>query len=255
MCCSPCHAPPERAVVRRRRTVLLTGEALTGTEGSPTPVDVHGRVALLDSMTGAAAGPSAAAPAQIRPHSQEDSYERPWPGRKYFRAPRDGRLHKEIHPASSSPSSGWQALWRSHDPALKSVMSSAGDRCILQPDSLRPMGLRKWAADGTWEKVFTALVPQPDTEVDLDWVVAVNSIVVPAPPACRPGPVKKARPARHPIMPLGRSRSGLTTKIHLDADDQCRPPWPSSLVRSRWARFVALQRSSRRCRSSQGAGP
>ncbi|MFF4392810.1 hypothetical protein ACFY0G_39705 [Streptomyces sp. NPDC001552] len=35
--------------------------------------------------------------------------------------------------------------------------------------------LRKWAADGTWERVFTALLAQADAEGDLDWVVAVDS--------------------------------------------------------------------------------
>ena len=38
--------------------------------------------------------------------------------------------------------------------------------------------LRKWAADGTWEKVFTALLAQADAESDLDWVVAVDSPIV-----------------------------------------------------------------------------
>lgn len=38
--------------------------------------------------------------------------------------------------------------------------------------------LREWAADGTWERVFTALLAQADTEGDLDWVVAVDSTVV-----------------------------------------------------------------------------
>ncbi len=38
--------------------------------------------------------------------------------------------------------------------------------------------LRKWAPDGTWEKVFTALLAQADAEGDLDWVVAVDSTVV-----------------------------------------------------------------------------
>ncbi|MEU2237269.1 transposase [Streptomyces vietnamensis] len=31
--------------------------------------------------------------------------------------------------------------------------------------------LRKWAADGTWEKVFTALLVQADAEGDLDWFI------------------------------------------------------------------------------------
>lgn len=38
--------------------------------------------------------------------------------------------------------------------------------------------LRTWAADGTLERVFTALLAQADTAGDLDWVVAVDSTVV-----------------------------------------------------------------------------
>ncbi|MFE2477733.1 transposase [Streptomyces sp. NPDC059389] len=38
--------------------------------------------------------------------------------------------------------------------------------------------LRKWAADGTWEKVFTTLLAQSDAEGDLEWVVAVDSWVI-----------------------------------------------------------------------------
>ncbi|MFD6992773.1 transposase [Streptomyces sp. NPDC059943] len=36
--------------------------------------------------------------------------------------------------------------------------------------------LRMWAADGTWERVFIALLAEADAEGDLDWVVAVDSI-------------------------------------------------------------------------------
>ncbi|MFJ9855592.1 IS5 family transposase [Streptomyces sp. NPDC101150] len=38
--------------------------------------------------------------------------------------------------------------------------------------------LREWAADGTWEKVFTTLLAWADAEGDLDRVVAVDSTVV-----------------------------------------------------------------------------
>ncbi|MFG2486906.1 IS5 family transposase [Streptomyces virginiae] len=82
--------------------------------------------------------------------------------------------------------------------------------------------LRMWAADGTWEKVFTALLAQADTEGDLDWVVAVDSTIVRshqhAAGARQRGPRKAS--ADHA---LGRSRGGLTPKIHLAADGRCRP--------------------------------
>lgn len=38
--------------------------------------------------------------------------------------------------------------------------------------------LRMWAADGTWVKVFTALLARADAEGDLDWIVSVDSTIV-----------------------------------------------------------------------------
>lgn len=38
--------------------------------------------------------------------------------------------------------------------------------------------LRMWAADGTWGRVFTALLAQADADEDPDWVVAVDSTIV-----------------------------------------------------------------------------
>jgi transposase len=65
--------------------------------------------------------------------------------------------------------------------------------------------LRKWAADGTWEKVFTAVLAQADAEGDLDWVVEVYFTIT------SPGSVERGpddEPADHA---LGQSRGGLTT--------------------------------------------
>ena len=38
--------------------------------------------------------------------------------------------------------------------------------------------LRNWALDGTWERVFAALLAQADANEDLSWVVSVDSTVV-----------------------------------------------------------------------------
>lgn len=38
--------------------------------------------------------------------------------------------------------------------------------------------LRHWAMDGTWERVFSALVAQADARGELDWIVSVDSTVV-----------------------------------------------------------------------------
>ncbi len=61
--------------------------------------------------------------------------------------------------------------------------------------------LRKWAADGTWEKVFTALLAQADAEGDLDWIVAVDSTIVRAHQHAAGARQKGLRPASRLTMP------------------------------------------------------
>ncbi|GAA4329258.1 IS5 family transposase [Streptomyces venetus] len=61
--------------------------------------------------------------------------------------------------------------------------------------------LRKWAADGTWERVFTALLAQADAEGDLAWVVAVDSTVVRAHQHAAGARQKGPQPASRTIMP------------------------------------------------------
>ncbi|MFC8878812.1 IS5 family transposase [Streptomyces ardesiacus] len=83
--------------------------------------------------------------------------------------------------------------------------------------------LRMWAVDGTWERVFTALVAQADADEDLGWAVSVDSTIVRAHQHAA-GARKKGPPAGEPDdHAIGRSRGGLTTKIHLAADGRCRP--------------------------------
>ncbi|WP_435840962.1 IS5 family transposase [Streptomyces flaveolus] len=82
--------------------------------------------------------------------------------------------------------------------------------------------LRMWAIDGTWEKVFTALLAQADAEGELEWVIAVDSTIVRAHQHAAEARKKGPRPAS-PDRALGRSRGGLTTKIHFAADSRCRP--------------------------------
>ncbi|GGZ36476.1 DDE transposase [Streptomyces inusitatus] len=87
--------------------------------------------------------------------------------------------------------------------------------------------LRMWAIDGTWDRVFAALLAQADAEGDagggLEWVVAVDSTIVRAHQHAA-GARQKGAPAGEPDdHALGRSRGGLTTKIHLASDGRCRP--------------------------------
>jgi transposase len=52
--------------------------------------------------------------------------------------------------------------------------------------------LCNWAIDGTWQKVFTALVSRADAEGELNWVLAVDSTIVRAHQHAA-GAVKKGR--------------------------------------------------------------
>ncbi|MFI9751586.1 IS5 family transposase [Streptomyces collinus] len=83
--------------------------------------------------------------------------------------------------------------------------------------------LRMWAVDGTWERVFIALVARADANEDLEWAVSVDSTIVRAHQHAA-GARKKGAPFGGPDdHAIGRSRGGLTTKIHLAADGRCRP--------------------------------
>ncbi|MGV4988526.1 IS5 family transposase, partial [Streptomyces sp. NRAIS3] len=82
--------------------------------------------------------------------------------------------------------------------------------------------LRMWAFDGTWERIFTALVAQADEDEDVGWAVSVDSTIVRA--HQHAAGARKGAPASEPAdHALGQSRGGLTTKIHLAADSHCRP--------------------------------
>ncbi|MFD8315773.1 IS5 family transposase [Kitasatospora purpeofusca] len=84
--------------------------------------------------------------------------------------------------------------------------------------------LLRWAVDGTWAKVFAAVLAEADAEGDIGWTVSVDSTVCRAHQhaagARRTGPPVGAEPGDHA---LGRSRGGLSTKVHLASDGNARP--------------------------------
>ncbi|WP_436845973.1 IS5 family transposase [Streptomyces tibetensis] len=83
--------------------------------------------------------------------------------------------------------------------------------------------LIRWAVDGTWERILAALLAAADADADIGWTVSVDSTV------CRAhqhaaGAKKKGLQARpNPDHALGRSRGGLSTKVHLASDGHARP--------------------------------
>ncbi|MEU2049992.1 MULTISPECIES: IS5 family transposase [Streptomyces] len=79
----------------------------------------------------------------------------------------------------------------------------------------------RWAVDGTWERILAAILAVAGAGGDVGWTVSVDSTV------CRAhqhsaGARKKGsdRPEDHA---LGRSRGGLSTKVHLASDSRARP--------------------------------
>ena len=62
--------------------------------------------------------------------------------------------------------------------------------------------------DGTWERVFTALLTRADAEGDLDWVVAVDSTIVRAHQHAAGARKKGPRPTSRPTMPSGVPAAG-----------------------------------------------
>ncbi|XMN11312.1 IS5 family transposase [Streptomyces griseobrunneus] len=81
-----------------------------------------------------------------------------------------------------------------------------------------------WAVDGTWERILAAVLAAAEADDDIDWTVSVDSTVVRAHQhaagAFQKGAVGRREPADHA---LGRSRGGLSTKVHLAADGRARP--------------------------------
>ncbi|WP_258873240.1 IS5 family transposase [Streptomyces sp. M7] len=84
--------------------------------------------------------------------------------------------------------------------------------------------LRRWAMDGTWERILAALLAAADGADDIGWIVSVDSTVCRAHQHAagtrKKGAPDRAEPDDHA---LGRSRGGLSTKVHLVSDSHARP--------------------------------
>ncbi|MCI4145762.1 IS5 family transposase [Streptomyces sp. MMS20-AI2-20] len=77
---------------------------------------------------------------------------------------------------------------------------------------------RRWAKDGTFERMLRAAQARADAAGDIEWLVSVDSTIV------RAHQHAAGAPKRGLHFPgLGRSRGGLTSKIHLACDGAGRP--------------------------------
>ncbi|MFG1711298.1 IS5 family transposase [Nonomuraea sp. M3C6] len=94
---------------------------------------------------------------------------------------------------------------------------------------------RRWSLDGTWEKILDGLRTGCDEAEGGDWAVSADSTIVRAHQhaagarhaVAKDAPSKGGGQDHERVTPgreaLGRSRGGLSTKIHLVADRRCRP--------------------------------
>ncbi|WP_405577881.1 IS5 family transposase [Streptomyces sp. NBC_01190] len=91
---------------------------------------------------------------------------------------------------------------------------------------------RRWSADGTWDRILQGVQADADLAGRIDWsMVGVDSTSCRAhhhaagARKARPRiPKKRTTPRHHrPDEGLGRSRGGLTCKIHLAGEGGCRP--------------------------------
>ncbi|MEV3856951.1 IS5 family transposase [Streptomyces sp. NPDC050095] len=144
--------------------------------------------------------------------------------------------------------------WRDHRQVINGIIHRLSTGCQWRklPERFGPWQTihkrhARWSADGTWERLLQHVQAVADAAGDIDWNINIDSTSIrahqhaagaptaPPPPGAKRSPAKISSLARaHAPTPvpggggaageaLGRSRGGLTTKIHLAADGRCRP--------------------------------
>ncbi|KOV28227.1 transposase [Streptomyces sp. XY431] len=105
--------------------------------------------------------------------------------------------------------------WRDHREVIDAIAwkFQSGSQWVHLPEKYGSWKgvytrLRNWAIDGTWERVFTALLAQADAEGDLDWVVAVDSTIVRAHQNAAGARQKGPRPTNPPTTRSGAPAAG-----------------------------------------------
>ncbi|WP_425558392.1 IS5 family transposase, partial [Cryptosporangium japonicum] len=94
--------------------------------------------------------------------------------------------------------------------------------------------LRRWSADGTWDRILEHVQVHDDAVGEIEWTFHVDSSVVRAHQhaagARKPGDGEKGGTTRAGVPvaavageAIGRSRGGLSSKIHLAVDGRGRP--------------------------------
>ncbi|WP_436841827.1 IS5 family transposase [Streptomyces syringium] len=140
--------------------------------------------------------------------------------------------------------------WRNHRQVINGILYRLSTGCQWRrlPEKFSPWQTvhkrhLRWSADGTWERLLQHVQAVADAAGEVDWNVNVDSTVMRAHqhaagadhPAARSATRVKggrAKISSRATVPgddgaggeeLGRSRGGLTMKVHLVADGKCRP--------------------------------
>ncbi|GAB3557232.1 hypothetical protein GCM10027344_04500 [Spelaeicoccus albus] len=96
---------------------------------------------------------------------------------------------------------------------------------------------RRYAGDGTWDRVLTQILAEADTAGKIDWAVSIDATIARAHQHATNTPPVLSRThgagSNHKNLPwheveppghgIGRSRGGLTTKIHQAVGGNGRP--------------------------------
>lgn len=87
--------------------------------------------------------------------------------------------------------------------------------------------LRKCPMDGTWERILAHVVTQIDAAGEAQWLISIDSTVVRAHQHAAGARKGGCAPAVEALVvideALGRSRGGLSTKVHLATDGRGLP--------------------------------
>ncbi|WP_228004492.1 IS5 family transposase [Amycolatopsis sp. YIM 10] len=133
------------------------------------------------------------------------------------------------------PQQGGGRRWRDHRQVINAILwklrTGAPWRDLpgrYGPWKTAHERLRWWTKDGTWEKILDRVIVKDDAVGDLEWIMSIDSSVV-GRISTRLKPGKK-RGCSDQIEALaldgeglGRSRGGLSTKIHLAVDGRGLP--------------------------------
>ncbi|WP_326836917.1 IS5 family transposase [Amycolatopsis rhabdoformis] len=133
------------------------------------------------------------------------------------------------------PVSGGGRRWRDHRQVINAILWKlrTGAPWRDQPEryglwETAHERLRLWTKNGTWDKILDHVIVKDDAVGDPEWVVSVDSSVVRA--HRHSAGARKKRGCSDEVEAivvdgeeLGRSRGGLSTKIHLAVDGRGLP--------------------------------